>query len=94
MKTPILDFVKGYMQSGTSRFHMPGHKGALALGVEGYDITEIFGADVLYSAEGIIAQSESNASELFKTAHTYYSTEGSTLALTAMLGAAMKNADT
>lgn len=25
--TPIVDFVRRYAQSGTSRLHMPGHKG-------------------------------------------------------------------
>ena len=43
---------------------MPGHKGISFLGVEHLDITEIQGADSLYEASGIIAQSEANASEL------------------------------
>ncbi len=85
MKTPIVDFVRGYMESGVARFHMPGHKGKVFLGPEPYDITEIGGADVLYSAEGIIAESEDNATALFGTAHTFYSSEGSTLAIKAML---------
>ena len=65
--------------------HMPGHKGSALLGCESLDITEISGADVLYSADGIIEESENNATSLFKTAHTFYSTEGSTLAIKAML---------
>lgn len=85
MKTPVYDFVKEYADSGTSRFHMPGHKGSGPLGCESLDITEIKGADVLSEAEGIIGESEDNASRLFGTAHTYYSTEGSTLAIKAML---------
>ena len=85
MKTPIADFVKQYAKSDCSRFHMPGHKGKSFLGFEKYDITEIAGADVLSSANGIIYESEKNASGLFKTAHTYYSTEGSTAAICAML---------
>ena len=85
MKTPIFDFVKEYSDSGKTRFHMPGHKGAGALGVEGLDITEISGADVLYSADGIINESECNLSSLYGTAHSFYSTEGSTLAIKAML---------
>ncbi len=64
---------------------MPGHKGRGVLGCEALDITEIGGADVLYSAEGIIAESEDNLSRLYKTAHSFYSTEGSTLAIKAML---------
>lgn len=85
MKTPIFDFVKNYISSDYSRFHMPGHKGQSFLGCESFDITEISGADVLYSADGIIAESESNATELFGTAHTFYSAEGSSLAIKAML---------
>ena len=64
---------------------MPGHKGKPHLGCEAGDITEIDGADVLYSACGIIDESERNASDLFHTAHTFYSTEGSSLAIRAML---------
>ena len=86
MKTPIADFVKAYAQSKTARFHMPGHKGESILGCEELDITEISGADVLYSADGIINESECIASSLFKSKHSFYSTEGSTLAIKAMLG--------
>lgn len=85
MTTPIFDFVKAYAESKTTRFHMPGHKGVGKLGCEQYDITEIKGADVLYSAEGIIDESENNLSSLYGSAHSFYSTEGSTLAIKAML---------
>ena len=65
---------------------MPGHKG---LGqVEKYDLTEIDGADSLYEASGIILESEENASRLFGS-YTLYSTEGSSLAIRAMLYLAM-----
>ena len=85
MNTPILDFVKAYAESNASRLHMPGHKGKSLLGPEKYDITEIDGADVLYNATGIIKESEENASSLFGTRATFYSTEGSTLCIKAML---------
>lgn len=85
MKTPIYDFVKEYSAAGVSRFHMPGHKGKEFLGIEKYDITEIDGADVLYSPNGIIAKSEDCTSSLFKSAHSFYSAEGSSLAIKAML---------
>ena len=85
MTTPIFDFVKSYAESGDVRLHMPGHKGIGELGCEAYDITEIQGADVLYSADGIIEESENNLSMLYGTAHSFYSTEGSTLAIFAML---------
>ena len=85
MKTPIFDFVTAYAGKDASRFHMPGHKGHPFLGCEPLDLTEIDGADVLGSACGIIEESENAASELFGTAHSFYSAEGSTLAIKAML---------
>ena len=90
MTTPIVDFVRSYAQSGTARLHMPGHKGQSLLGFEPLDITEICGADELYAPEGIIAESEANATRLFGTAHSYYSTEGSSQCIRAMLFLAAK----
>ena len=89
--TPICDFVTRYAKSHTLRLHMPGHKGVSLLGFEGADITEIRGADSLFEAEGIIAESEKNASSLFG-AHTVYSTEGSSLCIRAMLWLMAQNA--
>lgn len=86
--TPIIDFVNKYAESGTVRAHMPGHKGRHSsfLGDSAkFDITEIAGADELYGAKGIIRQSEENASALFGTGATFYSCEGSSLAIRAML---------
>lgn len=101
MKTPIADFLSKYSDPDAQniRFHMPGHKGRCLSGVknsddseklniflgEKYDITEISGADSLYEADGIIAESERNASSLFGTAATFYSTEGSSQCIRAML---------
>ncbi|MBO7151076.1 MAG: aminotransferase class I/II-fold pyridoxal phosphate-dependent enzyme [Clostridia bacterium] len=90
MKTPIADFVKAYAKSGTARFHMPGHKGKALLGFEANDITEIAGADALFEAEGIIAESEANATALFGSRATFYSTEGSSLCIRAMLHLAVR----
>ena len=58
MRTPIVDFLRDYQASSPARFHMPGHKGSGFLGCEGWDITEVRGADTLYEADGIIAESE------------------------------------
>lgn len=85
MNTPICDFVKEYADRKASRLHMPGHKGKDFLGIEHLDITEIEGADVLYNAQGIIKESMKNASSLFGSARTLYSTEGSSLSIRAML---------
>lgn len=84
MTTPIYDFVKKYADSNTLRCHVPGHKGADILGCERLDITEMSGADSLYEAEGIIRQSEENASFLFGC-NTLYSTEGSSHCIRAMV---------
>lgn len=84
-KTPIYDFVNKYAEQKYARFHMPGHKGTNIVGCEQYDITEIVGADSLYEADGIIAESQANAAELFETGATLYSTEGSSLCIRAML---------
>lgn len=85
MDTPICDFVRAYAQSSPLRLHMPGHKGRAGVGPEELDITEVEGADVLYHARGIIRESEENASRLFGSAATFYSAEGSSLCIRAML---------
>ena len=84
MSTPICDFVRRYRNSDAVRLHMPGHKGKPLLGFEPWDITEIDGADELFTADGIIAESEAQAGALFG-AHTVYSTGGSTLCIQTML---------
>ena len=91
MDTPVLDFVRRYAASDMARFHMPGHKGRGILGCEGWDITEVQGADALYEAEGIIARSEANATALFGSRRTLYSTEGSSQCIRAMLYLALTN---
>ncbi len=90
--TPICDFVRNYARSKSVRLHMPGHKGRGSLGFEQYDITEIAGADSLYEADGIIAESESIATEIFGSKRTLFSTEGSSQCIRAMLSLIMKYA--
>ncbi len=85
MKTPIADFVGRYRESGSIRFHMPGHKGIPCLGCESLDITEIAGADALYEAGGIIRESEECATALFGFGQTFYSAGGSSQCIKAML---------
>ena len=84
MKTPVCDFVNEYVRKNSVRLHMPGHKGLEMLGFEDKDITEISGADSLYEANGIIKASENNASALFGC-DTFYSTEGSSQCIRAMV---------
>ena len=92
MNTPVYDFIERYIRKNPVRAHMPGHKGKY-IGECGfgeaykYDITEIDGADVLFEAKGIIAESERNAASLFGTVATFYSAGGSTLCIQTMLAA-------
>lgn len=81
MRTPICDFVEAYIKKDPLRLHMPGHKGTGGLAG---DITEIEGADSLYAPSGIIRESEENAGILFGC-NTFYSAEGSSLCIRAMV---------
>lgn len=92
MNAPIAGFVRAYAASGAARLHMPGHKGRPFLGCEALDITEIAGADELYGAGGIIAESERNAETLFGSGRTFYATEGSSQCVRAMVALAVWNA--
>ncbi|MBE6846381.1 MAG: aminotransferase class I/II-fold pyridoxal phosphate-dependent enzyme [Ruminococcus sp.] len=92
MKTPVYDFLKKYSDDNVMRLHMPGHKGKSLKPLSfTHDITEINGADSLFEADGIIAESEKNASELFKSFRTYYSAGGSTLCIQTMLAIAKRD---
>lgn len=91
--TPICNFVEEYCKKDVSRLHMPGHKGKCFTGAEQRDITEISGADSLYTASGIIRESEKNAAYLFGSGDTLYSTEGSSQCICAMLYLACLKAD-
>ena len=90
MNTPIYDFTENYVKSFPTRAHMPGHKGKTLPDCDlgnafDLDITEIKGADSLFDANGIIRQSELNASKLFGSKQTVYSAGGSTLCIQTML---------
>lgn len=92
MKTPICDFIERYAASDAVRAHMPGHKGKELLGMERLDITEMSGADSLFKADGIIAESERNLTSIFDTGSSLYSCEGSSLCVRAMMYLARLNA--
>ena len=78
---PLKKFIERYKAEKNTRLHMPGHKGAFDYGD---DITEIKGADSLYEASGIIADSENRTAEMFGAANSFYSTEGSSQVIKAM----------
>ncbi len=81
MNTPVVSFIDGYLRRDPARLHMPGHKGCS--GKE--DITEIAGLNELYDAEGVLRESEKNASVLFGSRLTVYSAEGSSQCVKAMV---------
>ena len=86
MNTPVIDFLNRYSSADFLRCHMPGHKGReLPFVTAANDITEISGADSLFEAESIIAESERNMSRLYGSAAAAYSAGGSTLCIQAML---------
>lgn len=72
---------------------MPGHKGMLPPPLDGvapFDITEIYGADSLYEASGVIAETEQAYAKLYKTNASLLSAGGSTLCIQTMLALALK----
>lgn len=89
MNTPIYDFLKKYAAADMLRCHMPGHKGKTGTdslsALYPLDITEITGADSLFEAEGVIAESEKNTAALYGSEASVYSAGGSTLCIQAML---------
>lgn len=92
--SPIYHFLQEYATKTAGRLHMPGHKGQADFYPEPYrsllpfDITEVQGADALYEAEGIIAQSETVTSKLYGVKETCFSAGGSTLSILAMVAVA------
>ena len=99
-KGSITEFIDGYAESHMTRLHMPGHKGRAVLGIgDGLnamferDITEIEGADALYSADGIIRESEKRMAAVYDTAGTYYSAGGSSQCIKAMCCLAVRDID-
>ena len=80
MDSPIVKMLKEYSERDILRLHMPGHKGTL----DKHDITEVPGADSLFDPMGVIKASEENAGTIFG-ADSFYSTEGSSLPIRAMI---------
>ena len=95
MKTPICDFVNRYAKKDTARLHMPGHKGSAIYRENGYDafldnfvdcdITEIPGADNLYQAEEIIAETMEKYRKLYGVRESYLLINGSSAGLVASI---------
>lgn len=87
----IKDFCDSYAESGVIRGHMPGHKGR-GEPFAAFDITEISGADSLYSANGIIAESEKETADIFRCHKSLFSAGGSTLCIQTMIALCIRAA--
>jgi len=81
-RTPIIEMLENIGKTPI-RFAMPGHKGR---GGAAHDITELPGADNLYSPEGAIARAEELCAQEFGAARAMMSVCGSTACVLAMMG--------
>lgn len=83
--------LKTLAESDMYPFHMPGHKRNMKLQVNpyAYDITEIDDFDNLHEAEGIIAQAQQRAAELFHAEKSFFLVNGSTCGILAAISAAV-----
>ena len=97
MESPLRQYLEKLHNSRRARFHMPGHKGRGSLppfdAAAPYDITEIAGADSLFEANGILAQSENITAALYGSKATLWSAGGSTLCIQAMLALTCREGD-
>ena len=92
----IADFLNKNAETDNVSFHMPGHKGRSALYDEAgygtllrnaaaYDITEIPGADSLFSPRGALRNVMGNYAELYGVRHTELLVNGSSAGLMAAI---------
>ena len=99
-KKPLADLLKKYIGSDRVSLHIPGHKGAsVSEGTEQLaelfppevlraDITEIDGFDDLHCPEGVIAQAQELAADLFGAEETFFLVNGTTSGIIAAVAAA------
>ena len=78
-----------YLEHQMYSFHTPGHKGRAELFSErffpGFDITELPGLDMLHNPQGVIAEAQKRAAELFGAEETFFLVNGGTSGNQAML---------
>ncbi len=90
-KMPLTDYLEHYRLQNSIRAHMPGHKGRAvgeipaASDFYAWDITEIYGADSLFEADGILLDAERRTAEIYGSGACCWSAGGSTLCIQAML---------
>ncbi|WP_324716013.1 aminotransferase class I/II-fold pyridoxal phosphate-dependent enzyme [Carboxydochorda subterranea] len=95
IRTPLLDAVVDYWQSGVVRFHMPGHRGGpgadpritqvMGRDVFGMDVTGVLGLDDLHQPRGVIQEAEELAAEAFGADHSFFLVNGTSAGVQAMI---------
>lgn len=77
------DGLRRYQEQGFCSFHTPGHKGRQeffhGMNFPDFDLTELPGLDMLHSAEGIIAEAQKHAAEIFGAEETFFLVNGGTV---------------
>lgn len=94
------NFLLEHAYKNTVSFHMPGHKGQEIFRKYGYgefldrlvdcDVTEIYGADNLFQAEGIIMDAQKKYSRLYGVEHSYLLINGTSGGIIASILATVK----
>lgn len=77
-------------------FHMPGHKRNQKFNISGseIDITETDGFDNLHCPKGVIAQTEKQLSEIYKSKHSFMLINGTTVGILSAVFAVLNEGDT
>lgn len=90
---PLFHAMNLLSESGSARFHMPGHKGEPIFStfaeVFAIDFTETYGTGNLYTGEGPIREAEAAAARYYHAADCFFLTGGSTQGVLAMIAAAV-----
>lgn len=90
---PLFNAMNLLSESGSARFHMPGHKGEPIFQtfseVFTIDFTETYGTGNLYTGEGPIREAELAAARFYHAADCFFLTGGSTQGMLSMLAAAV-----
>jgi arginine/lysine/ornithine decarboxylase len=93
-KIPLYNALLEHTKKGPLSFHVPGHKYGSVLKPEANDFfqqilqidaTELSGLDDLHSPEGVIKEAEDLLASLYKTNHSFFLVNGSTVGNLAMI---------
>lgn len=78
---PLYKAISDYSARSSARFHMPGHKGVS----DPFDVTEVRGTDNLHDPREAILESEKLCAKALGAADAFFSVNGSTACMMAML---------